>query len=109
MRFIKRLIPESGKPRILIRKSLKYIYALLIDDVKGKVILTVSSISHAPAGDLKKKSRKNVSAAEAVGKAMAKAALEAGYQEVIFDRGGYLYHGKVKALAEAARAAGLKF
>ena len=108
-RFIKRLIPGCTKPRILVRKSLKYIYALLIDDAKGKVILTVSSMSQAPNGDLKKKSRKDVAAAELVGKAMAEAALKAGYQEVIFDRGGYLYHGKVKALAEAARAAGLKF
>ena len=109
LRFIKRLPPGGEKPRILVRKSLKYIYALLIDDAKGKVILTVSSMSQALAGDLKKNSRKNVAAAELVGKAMAEAALKAGYQEVIFDRGGYLYHGKVKALAEAARAAGLKF
>ena len=109
LRFIKRLIPGSEKPRILVRKSLKYIYALLIDDVKGRVILTVSSMSQALTGDLKKNSRKNVAAAELVGKVIAEAALEAGYQEVVFDRGGYLYHGKVKALAEAARAAGLKF
>ena len=66
-------------------------------------------MSQALAGDLKKNSRKDVVAAELVGKAMAEAALKAGYQEVVFDRGGYLYHGKVKALAEAARAAGLKF
>jgi len=108
-RFIKRLLPGGKKPRILVRKSLKYIYALLIDDAKGKVILTVSSMSQALAGDLKKNSRKNVAAAELVGKAMAEAALKAGYQEVVFDRGGYLYHGKVKAFAEAARTAGLKF
>ena len=109
LRFIKRLPPGGKKPRILVRKSLKYIYALLIDDAKGKVILTVSSRSKELTGDLKKKSRKDMAAAELVGKAMAEAALKAGYQEVVFDRGGYLYHGKVKALAEAARAAGLKF
>ena len=109
LRFIKRFAPGSGKPRILVRKSLKYIYALLIDDAKRRVILTVSSMAQAPAGDLKKKSRKNVAAAELVGKAMAEAALKAGYQEVVFDRGGYLYHGKIKAFAEAARTAGLKF
>ena len=109
LRFIKRLLPGGGKPRLLVRKSLKYIYALLIDDAKGKVILSVSSMSQSPAGDSKKNSRKNVTAAELVGKAIAEAALKAGYQEVVFDRGGYLYHGKVKALAEAARAAGLKF
>ena len=109
LRFIKRLPPGSGKPRILVRKTLKYIYALLIDDAKGKVILTISSMSQASTGDVKKNSRKNVAAAKLVGKAMAEAALKAGYQEVVFDRGGYLYHGKVKALAEAARAAGLKF
>lgn len=109
LRFIKRLVPGSGKPRLLVRKSLKYIYALLIDDAKGKVILTISSTPKALAGDLKKNSRKNVAAAELVGKMMAEAALKAGYKEVVFDRGGYLYHGKVKALAEAARAAGLKF
>ena len=66
-------------------------------------------MSQSLAGELKKKSRKNVAAAELVGKAMAEAALKAGYQEIVFDRGGYLYHGKVKVLAEAARAAGLKF
>ena len=109
LRFVKRLIPGAGKPRILVRKSLKYIYALLIDDAKGKVILTVSSMSQSPVEDSKKNSRKNVTAAELVGKAIAEAALKAGYQEVVFDRGGYLYHGKVKALAEAARTAGLKF
>jgi large subunit ribosomal protein L18 len=109
LRFIRRLPPPGGKPRLLVRKSLKYIYALLIDDLKGRVILTVSSAAPAVVRDLKKGSGKNITAAGLVGKAVAEAALKAGYQEVIFDRGGYLYHGKVKALAETARTAGLKF
>jgi len=109
LRFVKRLLPGSGKPRLLVRKSLKYIYALLVDDAKGKVILTVSSADKTVSGDSKKASGKNIAAAGLVGKAVAEAALKAGHPEVIFDRGGYLYHGKVKALAEAARAAGLKF
>ncbi len=109
LRFIKRFSPDGIKPRILVRKSLKYIYALLIDDAKGKVILTVSSLTQAPAGDKKKKSRKSMEAAKLVGKEMAEAALKAGYKEAVFDRGGYLYHGKIKAFAEAARSAGLKF
>ena len=109
LRFSRRLPPPGKKPRLLVRKSLKYIYALLIDDLKGKVILTVSSVAKTVAGDSKKSSGKNIAAAGLVGKAVAEAALKAGYREVIFDRGGYLYHGKVKALAETARSAGLKF
>jgi large subunit ribosomal protein L18 len=110
LRFSRQLPPPGKKPRLLVRKSLKYIYALLIDDLKKKVILTVSSASPSVVHDLKKKgSGKNIAAAGLVGRAIAEAALKAGYREVIFDRGGYLYHGKVKALADTARAAGLKF
>ncbi|MFH0796873.1 MAG: 50S ribosomal protein L18 [Candidatus Omnitrophota bacterium] len=98
-RRVKRKLLSGKKdvPRLLVRKSLRHIYAVLIDDRKGQVITSIVANS------------KNVPAAKDAGRLLAEKALEAGYKEVVFDRGGYLYHGRVKALAEAARAAGLKF
>ncbi len=93
----KMLSGKKDNPRLLVRKSLKHIYAVLIDDQKGQVITSVVT------------NPKNIPAAKDAGRLLAEKALKAGYKEVVFDRGGYLYHGKVKALAEAARAAGLKF
>jgi len=108
-RIIKHLKAGTGKTRLMVRKSLKYVYAVLIDDQKGRVIWSVFSGAPAVAKMMKKGSRKNLAAASLIGKLAAEAALKAGHQEVVFDRGGYLYHGRVKALAEAAREAGLKF
>lgn len=80
-------------------------YAQLVDDVQGRTILTASTLKL----DGKLQKAGNVESAKRVGEAVAKKALEQGIQEVVFDRGGYLYHGRIKALAEAARGAGLKF
>jgi large subunit ribosomal protein L18 len=102
---LKRL--SLGRPRLSVFRSSKHIYVQLIDDQKGHTIAAASSID----GDLKKSLEKgtDVEAASAVGKLIAERALAAGVKEVRFDRGGYRYHGRVKALADAAREAGLSF
>ncbi len=88
-------------------RSLRYIGAQVIDDRSSKTVASATSASLRAGG--KKYSFKNVEAAKRVGEAVAKKAIEAGVRRVVFDRGPYLYHGRVKALAEAARAAGLEF
>ena len=92
-------------PRLCVFRSNKNIFAQIIDDVTGNTLVSASSIENGA----RLENGGNISAAEAVGTLVAKKALEAGIENVVFDRGGYLYHGRVKALAEAARAAGLKF
>jgi large subunit ribosomal protein L18 len=94
-----------GLPRLSVHRSSKYFYAQVIDDVKG---VTLASASSQAAGD-KRVSRKNLEDAKAVGKMIAEKALKAGVTQVVFDRGGQVYAGRIKALADAARAAGLKF
>ena len=95
------------KPRLSVFRSSKNIYAQLIDDQKGSTLVAASTLDK----DLKEiiKSGNDKSAAEAVGKLVAERALKEGLNNVVFDRGGYRYHGRVKALAEGARGAGLKF
>ncbi len=95
----------AQKPRLAVFRSEKHMYAQIIDDVKGATLVAASTISK----DAEIKVGSNVEAAAAVGTAIAKKALAAGIEEVVFDRGGFLYHGRVKALAEAAREAGLQF
>ncbi|MFY7664656.1 MULTISPECIES: 50S ribosomal protein L18 [Flavobacterium] len=94
----------AAKPRLSVFRSNKEIYVQLIDDVQGVTILAASSRDK----DVDSKGT-NVEVAAAVGKAIAEKALKAGIENVTFDRGGYLYHGRIKSLAEGARAAGLKF
>lgn len=94
-------------PRLAVFRSNKHIYAQIIDDSKGVTLAAASTMEKAVAAGLKTTS--DMEAAKAVGTAVAKKAVEAGISSVVFDRGGYIYHGKVKALAEAAREAGLKF
>ncbi len=102
-RIRKTISGTATKPRLSVFRSNKEIYAQLIDDVNGVTILAASSRE-------KEISRgTNIEIALAVGKLLAEKALKAGFQEVTFDRGGYLYHGRIKSLAEGARAAGLKF
>jgi large subunit ribosomal protein L18 len=98
---------QGERPRLSVFRSSKHIYAQIIDDAKGRTIAAASSID----GDLKPHLEKgaDVAAAAQVGKLVAERALKVGVKDVIFDRGGYLYHGRVKALAEAAREAGLNF
>ena len=94
----------AARPRLNVFRSLKNIYAQIIDDEKGVTLVSASSKDKdcAQYGG-------NVAAAKLIGEAVAKRALEKGITEVVFDRGGYIYHGRVAALAEAAREAGLKF
>ena len=96
----------SGRPRLSIFRSNKHIYAQIIDDAQGRTLAAASTLDES-LGTSEKGG--NVDAAKAVGKLIADRALKAGLKDVVFDRGGYLYHGRVKALAEAAREAGLSF
>lgn len=98
----------TEKPRLTVFRSNAQIYAQVIDDVKGVTLASASSLSKTEKSAKKEKINKTEQAAK-VGKLIAKAAIEAGINEVIFDRNGYLYHGRVKQLAEAAREGGLKF
>lgn len=94
-------------PRLNVYRSEKHIYAQLIDDVAGHTLVSASTLD--PELRSETSNGGNTEAAEKVGQLIAKRALEKGYTEVVFDRGGYLYHGRVKQLAEAAREAGLQF
>ncbi len=91
----------GGRPRLSVHRSGRHIYAQIIDDAAGKTI--------AAANSLGTKVGANVDAAASVGKALAEAAVKAGVSTVVFDRGGFLFHGRVKALADAARQGGLEF
>ena len=92
-----------ARPRLNVFRSNAHIHAQIIDDVNGKTLVSASSV------EMKLANGGNVEAAKAVGAEVAKRALEANITEVVFDRGGYVYHGRVQALADAAREAGLKF
>lgn len=105
LRIRQHLSGTALKPRLNVFRSNKQIYVQVIDDVKGVTLCQASSCDK----DLKIKNGGNVEAAKLVGAAIAKKALALNLTEVVFDRGGYLYHGRVKALADAAREAGLKF
>ena len=106
-RIRKNLSGTEGRPRLCVFRSNKHIYAQIIDDSKGTTVTAASTLDADAKKDLK--SGGNIAAAKAVGKLVAERAKAKGIEAVLFDRGGYLYHGRVKALAEAARAAGLKF
>lgn len=97
----------NGLPRLSVHRSLKYVYAQVIDDIKGVTLAAASSQEESIRGA--RATCKSVKDAQAVGKLIAEKALKAGVKQVVFDRGGRVYHGGVKALAEAAREAGLKF
>ena len=98
---------SHGRPRLSVFRSSKNIYAQVIDDTQGRTIAAASSIDTSLRTGLKTGADKD--AAAAVGKLLAERALAAGVTEVVFDRGAYLYHGRVKALADAAREGGLSF
>src|SRR5258706_8263911 len=97
---------SSGRPRLSVYRSGKHIYAQLIDDGGNQTIAAASSSENAKSGGAAKSY--NVAAAAAVGKLIAQRALEKGVKQVVFDRGGYLYHWRVKALAQAVRQGGLQ-
>jgi large subunit ribosomal protein L18 len=98
---------SGGRPRLSVFRSSKHIYAQVIDDAKGETLAAASSIEKDVRGQAK--TGANIAAAKAVGKTLAQRAQQKGVQQVVFDRGRYLYHGRIKALAEAAREGGLKF
>lgn len=105
-RIRKNLIGTSERPRLRVFKSSKHTYAQIIDDATGKTIVSMSTVDKAfEAGEEKGKT----AAAKVVGKVIAERAKAAGITAVVFDRGGYIYHGRVKALSEGAREAGLDF
>jgi large subunit ribosomal protein L18 len=97
----------NGRPRLSVFRSGKNIYAQVIDDTKGATIAAASSLEKDIKGSVKTGADK--AAAAAVGKLVAQRAVKAGVKDVVFDRGSYIYHGRVKALAEAAREGGLNF
>ena len=96
-----------GRPRLSVFRSSKQIYAQIIDDAKGETLVSASTLEKANREQLK--TGADVAAAKAIGELIARRATEAGITEVVFDRGSYLYHGRVKALADGAREGGLKF
>ena len=100
-----KLSGTEARPRLNVYRSNKHIYAQLIDDVNGVTLASASTLDK----DLTVEGTSNSEAAKKVGELIAKRAVEKGYKSVVFDRGGYLYHGRVKALAEAARENGLEF
>ena len=101
----KNIFGTAEKPRLNVYRSLSNIYAQIINDVTGETLVAASTVEK----DIKENYGGNIEAAKAVGEAIAKKALEKGIKEVVFDRGGYLYTGRVAALADAAREAGLQF
>ncbi len=98
---------SAGKPRLSVHRSGRHIYAQVIDDANGVTVAAASSIDKTLKSGLK--TGADVAAAQHVGKLIAERAIAAGVKEVVFDRGGYLFHGRVKALADAAREGGLSF
>lgn len=106
-RIRKNLMGTAERPRLCVRRSLNHMVAQLVDDVSGKSLLQISTLSPELKPALADKTK--TQASEVLGETFAKKAIEKGIKSVVFDRGGYLYHGRVKAIAEAARKAGLDF
>jgi large subunit ribosomal protein L18 len=106
-RLRQKLEGSTERPRLNIYRSLNHIYVQLIDDAKGVTIAAASTAQGGKKGQ--KRTGGNVASAKEIGKQIAQRAQEKGIKKVVFDRGGYLYHGRIKALAEAAREAGLEF
>lgn len=106
-RLRRRVTGTPERPRLCVYRSLGHIYAQVVDDTGARTIASASSLDKQTRANTK--GGGNIAAAKVVGKAVAERALAAGIQQVVFDRGGYMYHGRVEALANAAREAGLKF
>jgi large subunit ribosomal protein L18 len=109
-----RVAGTAERPRLAVFRSLKHIYAQVVDDAAGRTLISAATLTKgngakAAGKDAKAAYGGNVAAAKLIGKLVAERALEAGIKDVVFDRGGHRYHGRVKALAEAAREAGLRF
>ncbi len=108
-RIRKKLKGTTERPRLAVFRSVAHIYAQVIDDTKGVTLVAANSIEKSLGVEGKKATGGNVEAAKEIGKRVAERAKELGISKVVFDRGGYIYHGRVKALADAAREAGLEF
>lgn len=106
-RIRKQLFGTADRPRMSVYRSLKHCYVQLIDDSAGKTIIGLSTLSSAVSADLKNTG--NAEAARKLGELVAQKALESNIRTVVFDRNGFLYHGRVKAVADGARAKGLQF
>ena len=102
-RIRRKLAGTTERPRLNVYRSLNHLYAQVIDDQNGETLVATSTLA------LKLKTGGNVAAAKEIGKSIAEKAVEKGIKKVVFDRGGFLYHGRIKALADAAREAGLEF
>jgi len=109
LRVRKKVSGTPERPRLNVFRSAKHIYAQLIDDVAGRTLVATSTLDPALREQLAETGTGNIAAATLVGRRIAELALEKGYKKVVFDRGGYPYHGRVQALADAAREAGLDF
>ena len=109
-RIRKRVSGTEARPRLTIFRSVAHMYVQVVDDLNGRTIASASSTEPAVKGALAKQAKGgNVEGAKAVGKTIAERLLEKGVKRVVFDRNGFLYHGRVKAVADAAREAGLEF
>ncbi len=108
VRLRKKISGTAERPRLSVFRSLHHIYAQLINDANGSTLMVVSTVEPELRAKLKGKCG-NIEAAKAVGSAIAEKAMAKGIKQVVFDRGGQIYHGRVKALAEAARESGLEF
>ena len=109
-RIRKRVAGTEARPRLTVFRSVAHIYVQVVDDMTGRTLASASTVEPAVKGTMDKQARGgNVAGAKAIGKTIAERLLEKGVTRVVFDRNGFLYHGRVKAVADAAREAGLEF
>ena len=110
LRQRKRIAGTTERPRLSVFRSVTHIYAQVIDDLTGQTLVSASTVEPTVKGALDKAARGgNIKGAEAIGKAIAERSIEKGIKRVVFDRSGFLYHGRIRAVADAARKAGLEF
>ena len=110
LRQRKRISGTKERPRLSVFRSVTHIYAQVIDDLTGETLVSASTVESAVKGALEKTARGgNLKGAEAIGKVIAERSIEKGIKRVVFDRSGFLYHGRIRAVADAARKAGLEF
>jgi large subunit ribosomal protein L18 len=110
LRQRKRIAGTKERPRLSVFRSVTHIYAQVIDDLTGETLVSASTVEPSVKGALEKPARgNNIKGAEAIGKVIAERSIEKGITRVVFDRSGFLYHGRIRAVADAARKAGLEF
>ena len=110
LRLRKRISGTSARPRLSVFRSVSHVYAQVIDDLSGQTLVSASSVEPSLKGSFAKDARGgNTKGAQTIGKAIAERSIEKGITRVVFDRSGFLYHGRIRAVADAARKAGLEF